>query len=80
MEWYNAESSIEPVEIDTESSKTYNYVRKDIREVTETVDGEEVTKYVYKECKVPKESWGMYEELTQAQADIVYLNMITEDL
>lgn len=80
MEWYYSESMIEPAETDTESSQIYNYVRRNIRTETNEEEGQTVTKYVYEECKVPKESWGMYLELIQAQADIDYLNMITEDL
>ena len=55
-------------------------MRRNIREVTEIIEGEEITKYVYEECKIPKESWGMYQELVQQKADIDYLTMITEDL
>ena len=80
MEWYKSESMTEPLEIDTESSGIYNYVRKNIEEIPETIEGETVTKYVYDECRIPKESWGIYQELIQAQADITYLTMITEDL
>ena len=80
MEWYNSQSMTEPLEIDTESSAVYNYVRRNIQEITETIEGEEVTKYVYEECKILKESWGIYQELTQQKADIDYLTMITEDL
>ena len=80
MEWYYAESGVEPAEVDMESSKVYNYVRRNIHKESETVDGELLTKWVYEECKVLKESWGMYEQLVQAQADIDYLSMITEDL
>lgn len=80
MEWYEVESAIRPEEYDMESSSIYNYVRQNIREVREEIEGEIVTKYVYEECKVPKESWGMYEELMQTKADVDYLNMITEDL
>ena len=80
MEWYNSESMSEPMEIDTESSAVYNYVRRNIREVSDTIEGETVTRYEYEECKIPKESWGMYQELVQQKADIDYLTMITEDL
>ena len=80
MEWYEVESAIRPEEYDMESSSIYNYVRQNIREVREEIEGEIVTKYDYEECKVPKESWGMYEELMQTKADVDYLNMITEDL
>lgn len=80
MEWYNTEAMNEPEEFDVESSSVYNYVRRNIRRVTETIEEEIVVKYVYEECKIPKESWGMYIELVQTQADVDYLNMLTEDL
>ncbi len=80
MDWYNAESLIEPARTDTASSTKYNYVRRNIQTVTLEEEGETITKYVYEECKVSKDSWGMYQQLEQAQADIDYLNMITEDL
>lgn len=80
MEWYYAESGIEPAETDLTSSQVYNYVRRNARQVSETIDGETATKWVYEECKIPKESWGMYLQLIQTQADVDYLNMITEDL
>ena len=65
MEWYKSESMDRPLEVDTTTSKFYNYVRKNIEEITEVVDGETVTKYVWDECKIPKEAWGLY--LTQQQ-------------
>lgn len=81
MEWYNVESTVMPEEIDTTTSKIYNYIRRGIVHVErEQEDGETITVYLYEECKINKESWGMYEELLQAQADIDYLTMITEDL
>lgn len=36
--------------------------------------------YEYKEAAILKEDWGVYLDLVQAQADIEYLNMITEEL
>ena len=80
MEWYNSESMSEPMEIDTESSAIYNYIRRNIHEVSEKNEGETVIKYEYEECKILKESWGIYQELVQQKADIDYLTMITEDL
>lgn len=80
MNWYKAESAIMPLEIDTESSDMFNYVRKNIEEVQHEEEGETITMYVYDEAKVLKADWGIYTDLTQAQADIDYLNMITEDL
>ena len=69
-----------PLEIDTESSDMFNYVRKNIEEVQREEEGKTITMYVYDEAKVLKADWGIYTDLTQAQADIDYLNMITEDL
>lgn len=55
-------------------------MRRNIEEVAREQDGETVTMFEYEECKVPKESWGLYLELAQAKADIDYLNMITEEI
>ncbi len=80
MEWYKAESTVRPQETDLSSSKKFNYVRKDITEVEREAEGETVTMYEYKEAAILKEDWGVYLDLVQAQADIEYLNMITEEL
>lgn len=70
-----------PQEIDTTSSRKYNYVRRNIVEVErEQEDGTTLTMYEYEEIQVLKEDWGLYLDLVQAQADIEYLNMITEEL
>ena len=80
MEWYNVQSLELPEETDTTSSKVYNFVRRYITAHESEQDGEIIVTYEYQECKIPKESWGMYLELIQTKADIAYLNMITEDL
>lgn len=78
MDWYKAESATMPVEIDTESSKVYNYVRQNIEEEErENPDGETVTMYVYDECRIPKEAWGLYLETEQNTANIDYIAMET---
>lgn len=81
MNWRKAESTVLPQEIDTTSSRKYNYVRRNIVEVErEQEDGTTLTMYEYEEIQVLKEDWGLYLDLVQAQADIEYLNMITEEL
>ena len=80
MEWKKVESMTEPSEYDFTSSKKYNYIHKNIETVEREHDGETYTVYVYDEAKVNKDDWQLYLDLTQAQADIDYLNMITEDL
>ena len=80
MEWYKAESTTRPQETDLTSSRKFNYVRKDITEVERESEGEVITMYEYEEAAILKEDWGVYLDLVQAQADIEYLNMITEEL
>ena len=80
MEWKKVESMTEPSEYDFTSSKKYNYIHKNIETVEREHDGETYIVYVYDEAKVNKDDWQLYLDLTQAQADIDYLNMITEDL
>ena len=63
MKWYKSESGTYPIEIDTESSKVYNYVRKNIETKTETIEGESVNMYVYDECKIKKEDWDIYQDI-----------------
>ena len=65
MNFYYAESGIRPSEVDTTSSKTYNYIRRNIREVerTDPDTGETITMYEYEECKILKDDWGLYLEI-----------------
>lgn len=78
MEFYKSESLTRPLEIDTESSKVYNYVRQNIEEEEREENGETVTVYVYDECKVPKEAWGLYLDTMQNTADIEYIAAMTD--
>lgn len=80
MEWRRVESMNEPSEYDFTSSKKYNYVHKNIHQEEREHDGETYTVFTYDEAKVAKESWNVYQDLLQSQADIDYLTMITEDL
>lgn len=63
MQWYKSESKCYPIEIDTESSNTYNYVRKNIEVKTETIEGDTITIYVFDECKIKKEDWDIYQDI-----------------
>ena len=81
MNWKTVQSTARPLEIDTTSSRLVNYVRKNIHTVQiPDMDGSERTVFEYDELEVNKESWPLYLQLEQAQADIDYLNMLTEDL
>lgn len=80
MDWYNVKGTVRPEETDTTSSKKYNYIRKDIEEITEEVEGETMTVYTWLECKILKEDWVLFGWRQQDRADIDYMLMITEDL
>lgn len=60
--WYSAEGTTRPENIDTTSSKKWNYVRKDIHteERTDEMTGEAYTVYVWLEMKIAKENWELY--------------------
>ena len=81
MNWKTVQSTQRPADIDTTSSKAVNYVRRNIHTV-EVPDMQDSTRtvYEYEEMTVTKEAWPLYLQLEQAQADIDYLNMLTEDL
>lgn len=80
MEWKTSQSAERPEELDTTSSKVYNYARRNIEEAEiEDQTGGTMTVYNYEELKVEKNNWPLYIALEQAKADIDYLNMITEE-
>lgn len=58
--WSRVESNDRPSELDTTSSKVYNYVRRNIEEKTKEEDGRTITYYEYYEEKVNKEMWELY--------------------
>ena len=58
--WSRVESTDRPSELDTTSSKVYNYVRRNIEEKTKEEDGRTITYYEYYEEKVSKEMWELY--------------------
>lgn len=79
MDFYKSESGSRPQEIDTTSSKKWNYVRKNITEEVRTDDdGNEYIMYVYDECKIAKEDWSLYEQTTQNTADIEYIAVMSD--
>ena len=81
MNWITVQSTNRPQEISTNASKAVNYVRRNIHTVqVPDMDGTERTVWEYEEMTVTKEAWPLYLQLEQAQADIDYLNMLTEDL
>lgn len=63
LNWKQQESLVEPLAIDTESSKHAIFIRQNITEVeTQTAEGEPVKKYVYAEAIVSKDEFNQYLE------------------
>lgn len=85
MNWRKSESGIRPDEIDTTSSKTSVFLRRNIRETmrADEESGEETTFYEYEEAILTKEEYAEYLkglaliDLEQQRADIDYLAIMT---
>lgn len=78
LNYYPSESDTRPAELDTESSPTTVYFRRNIEEVEVPDEGlTSHTVYKYEEAKVPKIEY--IEWLAEKnQADLEYLYMMTE--
>lgn len=78
LDYYQSESDTMPEEIDTTSSPTTVYLRKNIHteERADQETGETRTVFVYDEAKM---TWRDYDNYMQGktQADIEYLYMMT---
>lgn len=60
--WNKSESKDKPSTIETNISKKYVYVRRNIREIErEDMEGNKETFYEYEEMKIPKDVYGIIE-------------------
>lgn len=76
LNFYKSESTVCPDEVDTTSSPTTVYIRKNIRQETFIdADGRELTAWRYDEAKISKAEYNQHMQ-DKAQADISYLYMI----
>ena len=77
LDYYQSESDTMPDEIDTSSSQTTVYLRKNIHtEERQDIEAETTrTVYVYDEAKVPRQDYDSYMQ-GKTQADIEYLYMM----
>lgn len=76
LDFYKAESTVEPDEVDTISSPTTVYIRQNIRQETRVdADGSEFTVWRYDEAKVSKDEYNQYMQ-EKIQADISYIYMM----
>ena len=84
INYKKSESYEYPELVDTQSSKTTVYLRKNVVTVTETTeDGNEHTKYQYDEAKLTKKQYEDYLkeleilDIKQQRADIDYIALMT---
>lgn len=85
LDWHKSESTVYPELIDTTSSKTTVYLRKNVTEkwVEDDMSGESYTMYEYEEAKLTKEEYNKYLEemsvmdIEQQRADIDYIAFMT---
>ena len=77
LNYYTSESNDAPAEVDTMSSKTTVYLRKNIHteERQDIETGTTRTVFVYDEAKVPRQEYDNYMQ-GKTQADIEYLYMM----
>lgn len=74
--FYKSESTIQPILLDTESSPTTIFIRKNVEETTRTDEsGIETVIFVYDEASVPKSVYESYRQ-DKLQADVEYLYMM----
>ena len=69
--WKLVRSADRPAATDTESSRTYNYYR---RNITEKEDADDEAYFEFEEAKIAKNEWPVF---IQNRADIEYIAMMT---
>lgn len=60
MTYYKSESTINPDTVDTTSSKTSVYLRRNITEKEREIDGHTLVYYEYEEAKLTKDEYKKY--------------------
>ena len=85
LNYIKSQSSVKPELVDTTSSKTTVYIRKNIVEniKTDEMSGEETVFYEYEEAKLTKQEYQEYLkeleiiDIQQQRADIDYIMLMT---
>lgn len=83
MKWIKSESTERPEIVDTTSSKTSVYLRRNIKATisTDEMSGEETTVYEYEESKLTKKQYEEYLQVAEAvnmrqtKADVDYIKL-----
>lgn len=78
MNWYKSESTVRPDEVDTTSSKTAVYLRRNIAEKQREseFDGDMQTYFEYEEAKLMKEEYEKYLK----SLDLINIQQLYADL
>lgn len=85
LKWKKSESTVIPETIDTISSKTTVYIRRNIKEVSRTdeMSGKDVIFYKYEEAKLTHAEYQKYLQMVEAvnmrqmRADLDYISLCT---
>lgn len=81
MNWYYAEGKDRPLVVDGTYSKKWVYVRRNIEEFEREDETDPTIKekfYRWKEQKIPKENYPIYELEVQNAANLDYLAMMSD--
>ena len=74
MTWITTRcSGDKPSELDTTSSKVYNYIRKDFEQVEVLIDQMTVKEWQYKELAVLKEDWDLFTQVMNNTDEIAVI-------
>lgn len=85
LEYKKSESTVRPEPVDTTSSKTTVYLRKDVveRQRVDEMSGESYAYYEYLEAKLTRDEYEQYlaensvSEIAQVRADLDYIFLYT---
>ena len=71
--WYSGESTVNPALIDTNSSKRYVYVRRNVEqhERIDEMTGETVTYYSFEEMKIPRDVYDIFVKTDALENEIL---------
>lgn len=81
MDWHKSESTVRPYTVDTTSSKTTVFLRRNIKEVQRKneMSENETTYFEYEEAKMTKDEYEKYLQVAEAvnmrqiRADVDYI-------
>lgn len=78
--WYKTESLTRPSTTNTNSSRSYNYMRRNIveKQRVDDITNEVITYFEYEEIKIPKVEWEVFLQAMANAATIDYIAMMAD--